>query len=166
MPWQSNDNHKTMWFVDGLCSCAYKYSKYEIQPKQFFPELKSLANFVEKVTGLEGSNCVNVNLYVNQHNKVGFHSDSEPIFQADYIPSSIISVSLGAARQFTIRCKADFSQSYDVLLEQGDIVTMEGLCQKFYQHSLLASPAPCAPRINLTFRKIVQHRNNCALAEE
>ena len=80
MPWDQNANHKTMWFVDSPCCCAYKYAKYDIAPKPFFPELKALAVFVEKITKLEGhmgTYCVNANLYVDQNCKVGYHSDSE-----------------------------------------------------------------------------------------
>ena len=43
---------------------------------------------------------------------------------------------------------------------------MEGLCQKFYVHALLRDKGACAPRINLTFRKIVQHKQYCSLANE
>ena len=165
MPWDTNDNHKTMWFVESTCSCFYKYSKYDIKPKPYFPELKSLSDFVEKVTDLGGTNCVNVNLYEDRFSKVGFHSDSEPIFQADYIASDIISISLGATRRFAIQAK-EGNVSRQVQLEHGDILTMEGLCQKFYKHALLASNKPVALRINLTFRKIVQHRHPCILAKE
>ena len=165
MPWDTNANHKTMWFVVSPCSCFYKYSKYDIKPKPYFPELKALAEFVEKVTELGGTNCVNVNLYENQFSKVGFHSDSEPIFQADYIASDIISISLGATRMFAIQAKVG-NIARQVQLVHGDILTMEGLCQKFYKHALLASELPVAPRINLTFRKIIQHRHPCILAKE
>ena len=109
---------------------------------------------------------MNANLYVDQNSKVGYHSDSEQIFQAEDFASNIISVSLGATRCFSIRCKADENLWYDVDLAHGDILTMEGLFQKFWQHALAPSPTPCAPRINLTFRKLVQHRQYCSLAEE
>ena len=66
MPWDSNDNHKTMWFVELPCKCAYKYSKYNVLPKPFFPELKALAKFVENITGSVETNCVNVNYYEDQ----------------------------------------------------------------------------------------------------
>ena len=161
--WDSNDNHDTMWFVEQPCSCAYKYSKYNIKPKPYFPELKLLATFVEKVTGSEETNSVNVNLYKDQHAKVGLHSDSEDLFQANSIASTIISISLGAARTFILQAN-DGSETFAIDLQHGDIATMEGLCQKHYKHALIPAPHPCGPRINLTFRKIVQHKQYCSLA--
>ena len=162
--WDSNDNHDTMWFVEKPCSCSYKYSKYDIQPRPYFPELKQLATFVEKVTGSDETNSVNVNLYRDQYAKVGLHSDSEDLFQARYVPSTIISISLGAARSFILQAINGSGATYPINLEHGDIITMEGLCQRDYKHALPPARAPCGPRINLTFRKIVQHRQHCSLA--
>ena len=132
-------------------------------PKPYFPELKLLAIFAEKVTGSEETNSVNVNLYKDQFAKVGLHSDSEDLFQAKFIASIIISISLGAARTFILQAN-DGSDSYAINLQHGDIATMEGLCQKHYKHALLPAPLPCGPGINFTFRKIVQHKQNCSLA--
>ena len=165
MKWKINDNHQTLWFVEFPCVCKYKYSKYNISPQPYFPELKALANFVEKVTGSEGSNSVNMNLYPDQHSKVGMHSDSEDLFQADFSATNIISISLGATRRFILQAK-EGKAVHEVSLQHGDILTMEGLCQKFYKHALLPSPLPCGHRINLTFRKIVQHKQYCSLAKE
>ena len=161
--WDTNDNHDTMWFVEKPCSCSYKYAKYDIQPRPYFPELKLLATFAEKVTGSEETNSVNVNLYRDQYSKVGLHSDSEDLFLARFVPSTIISISLGAARTFVLQAN-DGSASYSIDLEHGDIATMEGLCQRDYKHALLPAKHPCGPRINLTFRKIVQHKQYCSLA--
>jgi len=161
--WDNNVNHETMWFVEDPCSCSYKYAKYDIKPKPYFPELKLLATFAEKVTGSEETNCVNVNRYQNQFSKVGLHSDSEDLFQARFVPSTIISISLGAARTFIVQAN-DGSASYSIDLQHGDIATMEGLCQRDYKHALLPAPQPCGPRINLTFRKLVQHKQYCSLA--
>ena len=123
--WDNNDNHDTMWFVEKPCSCSYKYSKYDIQPRPYFPELNT---FVEKVTGSEETNSVNVNLYRDQHAKVGLHSDSEDLFQARFVSSTIISISLGAARSFVLQAINGSGATYSIDLEHGDIITMEGLC--------------------------------------
>ena len=165
MQWENNDNHSTMWFVENPCTCYYKYSKYNISPKPYFAELKLLANFVEKLTGSDETNCVNINYYEDQFSSVGYHSDSEDLFQAETIFSTIISVSIGATRTFSIKAK-DRSEEFFRDLDHGDVLTMEGLCQKFYLHALLRSPGACGYRINLTFRKIVQHKQYCPLANE
>ena len=100
----------------------------------------------------------------DQYSKVGLHSDSEDLFLARSVPSTIISISLGAARTFVLQAN-DGSASYSIDLEHGDIATMEGLCQRDYRHALLPAKHPCGPRINLTFRKIVQHKQYCSLAQ-
>ena len=111
--WDHNDNHDTMWFVEKPCTCSYKYAKYDVQPRPYFPELKLLADFAEKVTGSEKTNSVNVNLYKDQFSKVGLHSDSEDLFSARTVPTTIISISLGAARTFVLQAN-DGSASYSL----------------------------------------------------
>ena len=165
MQWENNDYHSTMWFVENQCICCYKYSKYNISPRPYFPELKLLADFVENLTGSDETNCVNVKYYEDRFSKVGFHSDSEDLFQAETIFSTIISVSIGATRPFIIQAK-DKSEEFCLDLEHGDVLTMEGLCQKCYVHSFPRCPGACAPRINLIFRKLVQHKQYCPLANE
>ena len=154
-----------MWFVEHPCVCSYQYSSYNVSPQPYFPELKALASFAENVTGSNETNCVNVNYYENQFSKVGMHSDSEDLFQAEKIPSTIISISLGATRNFVLQAK-DGSSEFSVDLLHADVLTMEGLCQKFYRHALPQAAAPCGPRVNLTFRKLVQHKQYCPLAKE
>ena len=104
-----------------------------------------------------------MNRYQDQFAKVGLRSDSEDLFQARFVPFTIISISLGGARSVVSQAD-DGSASYSIDLEHGDIATMEGLCQRDYKHALLPAKHPCGPRINLTFRKIVQHKHNCSLA--
>ena len=133
--------------------------------KPFFPELKALAKFVENLTGSVETNCVNVNYYEDRFSKVGFHSDSEDLFQAETIPSTIISISLGATRNFVLQAK-DGSAEYSVDLKHADVLTMEGYCQKYYWHGLPQAADPCGPRVNLTFRKLVRHKQYCPLAKE
>merc|ERR1712187_45241 len=43
----------------------------------------------------------------------------------------------------------------------GDLCTMDGLCQKFYQHCVPKEPSVEGVRINLTWRWIVSHGKNC-----
>jgi epoxyqueuosine reductase QueG len=49
----------------------------------------------------------------------------------------------------------------------GDLSTMEGLCQKHYRHSVPADLSVTQPRINLTWRWIVDHCDDgCPLNTE
>ena len=165
MTWDTNKNHHTMWFVEHPCVCSYEYSSYNVSPRPYFPELKALALFAENVTGSKVTNSVNVNYYDNHFSKVGLHSDSEEIFQADKCSSTIISISLGATRNFVLQAK-DGSAEYSVDLKHADVLTMEGYCQKYYWHGLPQAADPCGPRVNLTFRKLVRHKQYCPLAKE
>ena len=96
-------------------------------------------------------------------NQLGLHSDNEFLFQADKQNSCIVSVSFGATRKFVIRDKRTGAEM-NVKLSHGDLLTMEGLMQKFYEHGVVQSAVPVDYRINLTFRKIVVHNEGCTLA--
>ena len=66
----------------------------------------------------------------------------------------ILSLSLGAARDFQWRLQGTTETLGTVALGDGDVATMEGLFQKHYKHAVPACDSPCGPRINLTFRWI------------
>ena len=165
MEWSSIARIKTNWFVKEPCLCAYKYSRYNIAPVHFPPFLDELTKVVSHITGISGLNSVNVNLYDNHKNSLGWHTDDEPIFGSVYHPIDIVSLSLGSCRTFSIKHNTTGWQE-DVPLENGDILTMEGLFQKFHKHRIPeADNQSVGPRINLTWRVIKEHTIDCPLHE-
>merc|ERR1712110_190764 len=49
------------------------------------------------------------------------------------------------------------------ILGDGDLCTMEGLCQKHYQHRVPKQIEAQGPRINLTWRWLVRHHKTCPM---
>jgi alkylated DNA repair dioxygenase AlkB len=83
---------------------------------------------------------------------MGWHSDDERSLGKD---SAIASVSLGAERKFLLRHKQT-KETVPVMLEDGSLLVMKGTTQTHWQHSIPKSKRVVNPRINLTFRTIVQ----------
>merc|ERR1712061_45257 len=115
-------------------------------------------------------NCVNLNLYEHGGHSVGWHADDEDLFGGKTHDTRIISVSLGAPRQFCVAPRGTQQQNTqtcsvsDVKLCHGDLCTMEGLFQKHFLHQLVRNRSRVhAPRVNATFRWIVKHSNPCPL---
>jgi len=119
-------------------------------------------------------NSVNLNLYRDGRQGVGWHADDEALFRGFERDCPIVSLSLGATREFWIALKGNDGDSMDpdirtvaeVDLCDGDIVTMEGRCQRYCLH-LVPKANPREPirdeRINLTFRWVRDHRAKCPL---
>ena len=104
-------------------------------------------------------NSCNLNLYSDGTMSVGWHADNERLFQATLRDTRIISVSLGATRTFELRLGAPAGRrlsraAYRMRLSDGDVCTMEGLTQKYYQHRV-PPDSSTGPRINLTWRWIL-----------
>ncbi len=103
-----------------------------------------------------------VNLYEGPYKGVGWHADDEDLFQGLSQPISIASLSIGASRLFQWRLTKDHARTGQVLLNSGDLLLMQGLTQAFCQHRV---PKTCDPwRVNLTWRRILQHHPSCPLA--
>lgn len=123
-------------------------------------------------------NSVNLNYYPTGGG-VGWHADDEFLFDSLNREATIVSLSLCSApdegrRLFQVRLKQSFrgvdeatrrEADAELLLGHGDLMTMEGLHQLFYLHSVWPGDSKAhvgheltrGERINLTWRTIVQH---------
>jgi len=153
--------------------------------------LQDITNVVSHVVGCENDELNSVNLnYYPQGGGVGFHADDEFLFDGLNRETRIISLSLCSkadqnsaaiaekdrsnnynhnfgARKFQVRRKGKKyeSQLNENILRHGDIMTMEGMFQKYYLHSVWPGDSTkyldhelCqGERINLTWRTIVRH---------
>eukprot|EP00928_Gymnodinium_smaydae_P078713 TRINITY_DN62804_c0_g1_i1.p1 TRINITY_DN62804_c0_g1~~TRINITY_DN62804_c0_g1_i1.p1 ORF type:complete len:627 (+),score=53.63 TRINITY_DN62804_c0_g1_i1:41-1921(+) len=178
----NNVTRKTAWLVRDGCRCQYKYGKELVDPISF-PQwmLDMIQRWLQcfNFTAEDLPNCVNLNLYENDGQAVGWHADDEPLFQGKRRDARIISVSLGAARRFRIgmrepprlrggkmrrRPQPETHTVSSVDLCHGDICTMEGLFQKHYVHQIKRGKSlEPEPRVNATFRWIVHHECGCPL---
>jgi alkylated DNA repair dioxygenase AlkB len=139
---------KVAWVGDP--KCAYTYSGVEKQPQEWTSELLLIKAKLEEIAQSEFNSCL-LNLYHDGQDGMGWHSDDEKELDAQ---APIASLSLGAQRKFAFRHKED-KTTIPLFLDNGSVLVMHAPIQKFWHHALLKTAKASAPRINLTFRKII-----------
>ena len=168
VPWNRPSNGRrvmprlTAWYTKAPCRCEYRYSNFTIPPLEFSPLLDEITHRVAALCGIphsESPNACNVNLYQSGDQAVGMHRDDEPIFGPNTSHVVIVSLSLGARRDFSILPNG--SDTVKVSLGHGDVCTMEGQFQRFYKHGVPRSHQVRNPRVNLTWRWVVHHTASC-----
>jgi len=135
------------WY--GHKKAIYRYSGVKHTPLPWTKSLSELKGKVEAVTQ-QTFNSVLGNLYRNESDSMGWHSDNEKELGNEPF---IASLSLGEERIFKIKHKST-KQQLNISLPSGSLVTMSGSFQHYWQHSIPKSTAPKKPRINLTFRYV------------
>ena len=179
---------QTAWCVfEPQCTCEYGYSD-TWQPILQSPKMKAIlqeiTTAVSKIVGGQVPNSCNLNYYP-RGGGVGFHADDEFLFDGLQRDVRIISLSLCppgpkgfGARKFQVRKKEDGEDGneadpqnntsdkiHELLLGHGKLITMEGMFQQHYLHSVWPGdskeyqehPLTQGERINLTFRTIIKH---------
>lgn len=175
----------TAWLVADGCCCRYTYGDVSVEPQRRPEWLDAIEDRVLRDgCGLERHeqpNCLNINFYENEDQNVGWHSDDEGLFRGAQQDCRIISASWGETRRFEVALK-DMQHPFGkpsiyreslkaVSLNPGDLLTMNGLFQKYYSHQLTKGrsshqqPLPTHKRINLTWRYIVQHKPYCPMCK-
>ncbi|HET8884909.1 MAG TPA: alpha-ketoglutarate-dependent dioxygenase AlkB, partial [Salinimicrobium sp.] len=144
---------KVAWY--GEKAFEYTYSKTTKAALVFTPELFTLKKLVEAKSGETFNSCL-LNLYHSGEEGMGWHSDAEK----DLKPNSVIaSLSLGAERKFVLKHKIN-KDKVEILLENGSLLIMGGSTQKYWLHRLPPTKKIIQPRINLTFRTILENKNH------
>jgi len=157
------------FLVSNGCKCKYRYSGTKWEPHQFPDWFTNLTTEVMELVGLELPipNSCNVNLYEDGTESVGWHSDNEPLFESQVQDCLIVSMSLGGTRDFQIQQQwAEGRKLETVSLSNGDLMTMEGLFQRYYSHRVPRSNGRKEPRINFTWRYVTKHDAGCPLARQ
>ncbi|HTU63812.1 MAG TPA: alpha-ketoglutarate-dependent dioxygenase AlkB, partial [Polyangiales bacterium] len=90
--------------------------------------------------------------YRDGSDSMGLHSDAERELGENPV---IASLSLGATRRFQLRHRKRREGKLDIDLPSGSLLVMRGTTQHHYRHGVPKQPNVLAPRINLTFRRIV-----------
>lgn len=140
---------KAAWYGDN--SYSYTYSNTTKEALPWTNELLELKKIAEEKTGIIFNSCL-LNLYHNGDEGMAWHSDDEKSLGKD---STIASISLGAERKFALKHKTS-KESTSVILESGSLLVMKDTTQSNWLHSLPKSKTITQPRINLTFRTMVQ----------
>lgn len=136
------------WYGDNQLS--YRYSNMTLTAQPWTTQLLALKARVSDYCQLD-FNAVLANLYRSEKDSVSWHSDDEPEFGA--MPN-IASLSFGAAREFQLKHKVTGIKK-NMMLHSGSLLVMRGKTQDYWQHCLPKRHRAIAPRINLTFRKII-----------
>lgn len=140
----------TAWYADP--GTRYSYSGITLKAQFWTPTLLEIKHAISAATGHE-FNSVLLNLYRDQHDSMGWHSDDEPELGRDPV---IASLSLGATRSFRLKHKSRKEQKNLTLdLSKGSLVLMAGGMQGHWQHAVPKQNQPIGARINLTFRNIL-----------
>lgn len=130
---------------------AYTYSRKRLSPNPWTDELRSLRERVEQRCAIQ-FNSVLLNLYRNNNDSMGWHSDDEPELGPEPI---IASLSLGTSRTFLMKHKTNkMLRSTKIPLPSGSLLIMKGPTQRNWVHSIAKEATSCGSRINLTFRRI------------
>lgn len=129
---------------------VYRYSGQEHQSCDWTPAMLEIRERVQTRMG-RGFNGVLLNLYENGEDHVSFHADDEGDM-ADDVP--IVAISLGATRDFVF--KHENGSRYNLALENGSLVIMQGDTQKVAKHSIPKRKKVSMPRISLTFRQCIR----------
>ena len=141
------------WYGDA--GARYGYSGLELAPQVWTPELSILKTAVENALDTQ-FNSVLANLYRDGDDSVSWHSDDEP--ELGFQPL-IASLSFGDTRRFSLRLKSEPCKVRHIDLEGGSLLVMSGYTQHAWQHQLSKTKHPVGPRINLTFRRVVDLRS-------
>lgn len=140
---------KVAWY--GAKPYAYTYSNTTKYALPWTKELLELKTLTENKTGATFNSCL-LNLYHNGDEGMAWHSDAEKDLEKD---GAIGSLSFGATRKFAFKHKQT-GEKATLFLEHGSLLVMKGVTQTFWLHRLPPTKRITTPRINLTFRTIVE----------
>ncbi|APY00837.1 alpha-ketoglutarate-dependent dioxygenase AlkB family protein [Lacinutrix venerupis] len=129
---------------------TYSYSNITMHPEPFTKTLLTIKSKIETLTDVNFTTCL-ANLYRDGKDSNGWHADNEKELGKNPV---IASITLGAARHFSLKYKNDKNLKHKLLLENGSLLLMKGETQHFWLHQIAKTKKEVKPRINLTFRVI------------
>ncbi|MEC5218089.1 alkylated DNA repair dioxygenase AlkB [Actimicrobium sp. GrIS 1.19] len=137
----------------GDAGTQYTYSGLTLPMHPWSALLQQIRRDIEAASG-RTFNSVLLNLYRNEQDSMGWHSDDE----SELGPAPVIaSLSLGATRIFKLRHKTRRELKTAALpLTDGTLLLMAGATQQHWKHAVDKERGPAGARINLTFRLIVR----------
>lgn len=139
---------KVAWY--GEKPFEYTYSNTTKQALPWTSELLNLKSIIEKETGETFNSCL-LNLYHNGNEGMAWHSDGELDLKQN---GAIGSLSFGAERKFAFKHKQT-KEKVEIVLEHGSLLVMKDTTQTNWLHRLPPTKKITRPRVNLTFRTIV-----------
>jgi alkylated DNA repair dioxygenase AlkB len=158
-PWEQNyirlfgkeisEPRLSAWHAEA--NLPYTYSGVPRAPHPWKEPLSALRTACETHTG-HSFNGALLNLYRSGQDAMGWHSDDEAVNGPNPV---IASISLGAERRFDFRHKGT-REVISVVLPHGSLLVMSGSCQTHWLHRIAKTARDLQPRINVTFRRLIQ----------
>ncbi|MGB5321678.1 alpha-ketoglutarate-dependent dioxygenase AlkB family protein [Lutimonas sp.] len=139
---------KVAWY--GSKPYEYTYSKITRKAHIWHKDLKYLSDILQEETGNSFNSCL-LNLYPEGRDGMGWHSDDEKELRP---LAAIASLSLGSDRKFSFKHRLT-KETVSLTLQNGSLLLMKGSTQKHWLHQLPKTKKIIGPRINLTFRSII-----------
>lgn len=140
---------KVAWY--GEKPFEYTYSKTTKLALPWTTELVYLKNKVEQETGETFNSCL-LNLYHDGNEGMAWHSDGEKDLKKN---GAIASLSFGSERKFAFKHK-ETKEKVTLILEHGSLLVMNDETQTNWLHRLPPTKSSTQPRVNLTFRTIIE----------
>jgi alkylated DNA repair dioxygenase AlkB len=140
---------KVAWYGDH--NFPYTYSKRTRYALLWTSELLLLKKIIEQHSGEQFNSCL-LNLYHNGEEGMAWHSDDEKELKEN---GAIASLSFGAERRFAFRHKQT-KDTINLHLENGSLLIMKDETQTHWLHHLPKAANVAKPRVNLTFRMMMQ----------
>lgn len=139
---------KVAWYGDKPFS--YTYSNNTRLALPWNEDVFALKLLSEKHTAHAYNSCL-LNLYHDGSEGMAWHSDGEKTLEEN---GAIASWSFGAERKFSFKHKESKLRK-DLILSHGSLLVMKGETQKNWLHRLPPTKKIKRPRVNLTFRTII-----------
>jgi len=140
---------KVAWY--GEQPFEYTYSNITKTALPWTKELLTLKQKAEELSNETFNSCL-LNLYHDGNEGMAWHSDGEKDLKKN---GAIGSLSFGAERKFSFKHKVD-KTNISLNLEHGSLLIMKDTTQTHWLHRLPPTQKLMGPRINLTFRTIVE----------
>jgi alkylated DNA repair dioxygenase AlkB len=129
-------------------SWDYPYSKGVVLRADPMPGYLQAVISRMKACGFGDFNAVLINRYRDGEDHISWHSDDD---FGDPEPT-IASITLGAARPFRLRSRAEKRNVVEYAPEHGSLLIMRGRTNADWEHMVPKTAKPIGERINLTFR--------------
>ncbi|GAB4156958.1 MAG: alpha-ketoglutarate-dependent dioxygenase AlkB [Winogradskyella sp.] len=135
----------------GNTNQTYSYSNITMHPEPFTSTLLDIKTKVESFSK-EKFNTLLINLYRDGNDSNGWHADNEKELGINPV---IASVSFGEERPFHFKHRSLKNERHKLNLEHGSLLIMKGEMQHYWLHQIAKTKRPIQPRINLTFRRLI-----------
>ena len=134
--------------------CDYKYSGKKLNRRSWTKDLTMIREKIYEEFKID-FNSVLVNYYRDGKDSMGWHSDDEKELGPN---PTIASISFGSERDLVFRNKIS-KETRSIAQAHGCLILIDGRTQKNWQHSIKKTQKVIGPRINLTFRNIIDKNN-------